>query len=138
MSQVEISPTKDTVNLWNYWFSKDISDSETLGKWTMYYPQNILDEKWNLMIGLCDEGVFPEVFLMQVSTGVSNQNSRVVDGILVVYCSALLDISKIANLGRTIVKHTGYTNPFRKVPYMFYKIDKDINVRLYRVPDASH
>jgi hypothetical protein len=91
-----------------------------VGKWMLFYPKILLNEKWEHAKQLYRNNKLKDIFAMKCSTNYVNPrapNSE--EGIIILYCSDSYNEEKIMNIGKTILQFFDYNE--RKIIY--YKTD---------------
>jgi len=96
-------------------------DIKLSGKWMMFYPWSIMDEKWEEAVEQYRSGKLTGIKSMKVAT--KKQNPRASDastGVIIFYCGPENDEKLMMSYGHNLLKYFPYTNAFG---FMYYKSD---------------
>jgi len=94
---------------------------ENSGKWMLFYPKNVMNEKWKLAVDLYrNSNKLSGVVSMKCSTKCDNSRAtNKKDGIIIFYCNNSEDEQNIKKIGEKILDDMDYKNN----TMIFYKTD---------------
>lgn len=105
---------------WLHIYSKGCKIIDT-GKWMLFYPNEDMNEKWQLAKQLFRAGQLIGVRSMKCSTAMENPRASSKDtGVIILYSSYSADEPYITKIGQHILAMTGY----QQSPYLYYKTDE--------------
>ena len=107
-------------------FSQYWCDPNKLGKWELFYPQTVLNEKWHAAVALYRAGQISGIQSMKCSTGAVNSSGRQRDrGVIMFACGPYEEEETVLQYGRNLVEKMSYCNAIGTVTY---KTDKQSTI----------
>ena len=105
----------------SYWLYEEntLNQTNSDGKWMLYYEKKHFNEKWKLATCLFREKKLRNVMSMKCSTNRINERASSTDkGVIILYCNNSDDRSHIIDIGKNISKLFNYQE------IIYYKTDK--------------
>ena len=110
-----------------YWIyeSNTKHNSTDVGKWMLFYPEDDINDKWDVAKQLYRDGVFIGVVSMKCSTARPNPRaSNTNSGIIIFYSDDSSNEELIMKIGRDICRSMEYSEQ----PFMHYKTDEQTSI----------
>lgn len=87
----------------------NIKNCSNTGKWLLFYHKSEIPDRWNEIIKLYRDGQLDGVMSMKRSTLLPNERSSCKNtGVIILYCNNSEDEERIMEIGRNIIRKTGY------------------------------
>jgi len=121
MDEVEATPMGTTDTPWIYECDGRTEEGDDVGKWMLFYDNNVMDARWGKFKTLYRQNQLPGVISMKCSTAMENPRaSSNSNGVILFYCNNSEDEDAIMSIGTNIVSYANI-NPWY---YIYYKSNK--------------
>ena len=120
-NKIKKTPTKESNDYWIH--EKNLKQTRKypinrFGKWMMYIKPSIIDEKWEEITKLYNDGKLTGIRSMKVSTVRKNPRASGRDYVVIFHCGPCDDEEKIISYGYNLLQYINYDQK-----YMYYKND---------------
>jgi hypothetical protein len=120
MTEAEPLPTETISTPWLYEDDGRTEERDDVGKWMLFYDNDIMDTRWADFKTLYRQNQLPGVISMKCSTAMKNPRASNANSVILFYCNNSGDENTIMNIGKNIVSHADI-HPWY---YTYYKSDE--------------
>jgi hypothetical protein len=120
-----MNPPMDVTDASWVYHTRLTDETVNVGKWMLFWPNTLLNAKWQAICRAWDEGQLLGVFGMKCSTARPNpRSSNPHEGVIIMYCNNSEDEEHIMDIGKRISLHL-HDYPRE---YIYYKTDEQTHV----------
>lgn len=133
---VGITFTIEIKSPWIYYPLDSYTHCEDPGKWMLFYPNQIVKEKWKMVCDLFDSNLLKGVISMKCSDGPNIARADdLSQSVIILYCANSFDKEHILKVGSNLVERIkdDYTHD-----YIYYKTDEMTYIGTRKTIDKTH
>ncbi|KAF9422767.1 hypothetical protein BGZ76_003737 [Entomortierella beljakovae] len=124
--RTEGKPTQIVDDFWVWVERGRFSGGDYTGKWMLFYDLTVLDEKWDHVKSLYEQGLLGENGLAKCSTARSNPNATSKkSGVIIIYTPDFRDQETVYDVAVVLHEKLSYKG------IMYYKTDAQTHAGLY-------